>query len=321
MERDLVTTIIPVYNRAAMLRAAVDSVLAQTHRPVEIVIVDDGSTDDTPAAADALAQQHPDVIRVIHQPNGGPGAAREAGRLAARGEFIQHLDSDDVLLPNKFASQIAALRHEPHCGIAYGWTRLVLQGVAQDAPWKRTGERIATMFPSMLQSRWWGTPTPLYRAELMQRAGAWTTLRMEEDWEYDCRIAASGVSLAYVEEWVSESRFHDEPQLTGGGLGRTPAALRDRAEAHRLIARHARAAGIGDDVPEMQHFAKELFLLARQCGAKGLPAESRMLFELARDASGARRNRLQFRTYAILAHSLGWERAGKLACRVRDGLR
>ncbi|HRU07090.1 MAG TPA: glycosyltransferase family 2 protein, partial [Candidatus Brocadiia bacterium] len=73
----LVSTIIPVYNRPQMLREAVDSVLAQTYRPVEVIISDDGSTDGAGAAADELARQHPEV-RVVHNLNRGPGPAREA---------------------------------------------------------------------------------------------------------------------------------------------------------------------------------------------------------------------------------------------------
>lgn len=313
MPSGVVTTIIPVYNRSAMLGAAVESVLAQTYRPIEIIVVDDGSTDDTPAACDQLASAHPDVIRVLHQPNRGPGPAREAGRQMARGEYVQYLDSDDVLLPNKFASQVAALEASPHCGVASGWTRLVIDGVSSDDPWKRTGEWIETMFPSMLQSRWWATPTPLYRATLLRRNGAWTDLRMEEDWEYDCRMAAFGVRIAHVEEWVSESRFHRGGQLSIGAPSKEKPALRERARAHALILQHARAAGIGADVPEMRHFARELFLLARVCGAAGLSEESRMLFNLARDASGNDRNRAQFRLYRAVAGTVGWSLAGKLA--------
>ena len=97
----LVTTIIPVYNRPCFLREAVASVLAQTYRPIEIIIVDDGSGPETVAVCEELAAAHPE-IRILHQENAGPGAARERGRLAARGEFIQYLDSDDRLLPEKF---------------------------------------------------------------------------------------------------------------------------------------------------------------------------------------------------------------------------
>src|SRR5438552_12119469 len=100
MERGLVSTIIPVYNRAPLLREAVASVLAQTYRPIEVIIVDDGSTDTTGCEAEGLAEAHLEV-RVIHRRNGGPGEARETGRLAACGEFIQYVDSDDLLLPRK----------------------------------------------------------------------------------------------------------------------------------------------------------------------------------------------------------------------------
>ena len=152
----LVSTIIPVQNRATLLREAVASVLAQTYRPIEIIIVDDGSTDDTAAAADALAVAHPNEIRVIHQGNTGPGLAREAGRQVAQGEFIQYLDSDDVLLPEKFALQVSGLRQCTDCGAAYGKTAFATCG-SSDAqkPWKRTGELIEYMFPAFLKSRWW----------------------------------------------------------------------------------------------------------------------------------------------------------------------
>jgi glycosyltransferase involved in cell wall biosynthesis len=319
VESGLVTTIIPVFNRAPMLREAVASALAQTYRPIEILIVDDGSTDDTGAVADALAAEHPDSIRVIHQENAGVGPAREAGRLAARGEFIQHLDSDDLLYPRKFEMQVAGLRAHPECGASYGWTRAHLpDGSLLGNPERRTGERIETMFPAMLQSRWWQTTTALYRASVIHRAGAWLPLRNEEDWEYDARIAALGVRLHYCEDWVSEMRHHRRGRLSDFSM--QPNVLRDRARAHALILEHAWRAGIGAEAPEMKHFARELFLLARQCGDTGLPEESKMLFLLARDASGTRGNHIQFRLYAAGARVLGWTLMGRISC-LSDHLR
>src|SRR5262245_27889765 len=158
----LVSTIIPVHNRPSLLREAVASVLAQTYPSIEIIIVDDGSTDETGREAEALVESHPKV-HVIHRENGGPGAARGTGRLAARGEFIQYLDSDDLLLPNKFALQVLGLRQNDDCAVSYGKTRFYRYGdPPAEVAWKRTGERIGVMFPSFLQSRWWGTSTPLY---------------------------------------------------------------------------------------------------------------------------------------------------------------
>jgi hypothetical protein len=317
MEPGLVTTIVPAFNRASMLRDAVASVVGQTYRPIQIIIVDDGSTDDTASAADSLARLHP-AVRVIHQPNTGVGGAREAGRMAAAGEFIQHLDSDDLLEPRKFELQVAGLRSHPECGVSYGWTRMRFRdGSVYPRPWKRSGERIETLFPAMLQSRWWDSPSPLYRSSLTDAAGPWLALRAEEDWEYDCRLATQGVRLHFLDDWVCEVRRHD----AGHASGRADAAsLRDRATAHAAILDHARRAGIGADAPEMRHFARELFLLGRQCGAAGLAVESSRLVALARDASGPEGNRLQFRLYTLLAESLGWTTMGKIALGV-DKLR
>lgn len=314
----LVSTLLPVYNRAGPLREAVASVLGQTYRPVEILVVDDGSSDGTAAVAGELQLLQPE-IRVVHQANGGPGAAREAGRLIARGEFIQHLDSDDVLLPRKFELQVEALRRAPECGAAYGWTRFRhTDGRLEPSPWKRSGETIETMFPAMLQSRWWDTPTPLYRASVIEAAGAWLPLRIEEDWEYDARIAAAGVRLVTVQDWVCEVRQHGSGHLSGRGL--EPNRLHDRSVAHAEIFTHARRAGISPADPEMRHFARELFLLARQCGAAGLESDSRALFTLAREASGPAGNRPQFKAYAAIARIAGWKTAGRIA-RLMDRLR
>jgi hypothetical protein len=311
----LVSTIIPAYNRADLLREAVASVLAQSHRPIEIVLVDDGSTDDTPAIADALQSAHPAEIRAVRQANAGPGLAREAGRRQARGEFIQYLDSDDLLLPDKFTMQVTGLRDSPQCAVAYGYTRYRhADGRIEPQPWKGSGRRVQTMFPSFLRSRWWDTPTPLYRASVCAAAGPWSDLRLEEDWEYDCRIAALGAKLHFCAAYVAEVRDHGRDRL-GRGAALDPARLAQRARAHALIHGHAVRAGIPAEAPEMQHFARELFLLARQCGAAGLAAESRDLFALARAASGNVRARgIDFRLYAAAAAILGWPLAGRLAC-------
>ena len=307
---DLVSTIIPVYNRAAMLREAVASVIAQTYRPIEIIVVDDGSTDDTRDVAGELARKHPQV-HVARQANAGAGVARETGRRLARGEFRQHLDSDDLLMPRKFELQVAAMRAHPECGAVYGRTQWRLRdGTIVTTAWGRTGELIETMFPAMLQSRWWTTHTPLYRASVLDAAGPWLPLRIEEDWEYDARVAALGVRLCFVDEIVAEVRSHGQAVASGAT---NADAFRDRASAHEKIFWHARRAGITDDAPEMRHFARELFLLSRQCGAAGLAEESQRLFDLARDASNTNRNRMQFRMYAALAAAIGWSAAGKLS--------
>jgi glycosyltransferase involved in cell wall biosynthesis len=310
----LVSTIIPVHNRPALLKEAVASVLAQTYRPIEIIIVNDGSTDETAREAEALVEAHSEV-RAIHRENGGPGAARETGRLAASGEFIQYLDSDDLLLPRKFEFQVSGLRQYRDCAVSYGKTRFYTYGERPtDVAWKRTGERVSSMFPLFLQSRWWDTSTPLYRREVTDLAGPWTSLRNEEDWEYDCRIASKGGRLQYCDAFVSDTRMTLGPQLSMAGSS-DPKKLRDRATAHMMILEHALTAGIAYNTFEMQHFARELFLLARQCGAAGLAQEARTLFGLTRKASGAEHSRgIDYFLYNVGARLIGWRAMGRLAC-------
>jgi len=313
MVEGLVSSIIPVHNRPELLREAVDSILAQTYRPIEIIIVDDGSTDNTPAGIEKLADAH-EEMRYFRQANQGPGVARETGRKAARGEYIQYLDSDDLLLADKFTSQVNALQQNPDCMVAYGMTRYRhADGKVEPGAWKRSGERIETMFPSFLQSRWWDTPNPLYRSSICQKAGAWTNLRLEEDWEYDCRISSLGVTLAYVPEFVCEVRDHSAHRLCRGSAG-DPDRMRQRALAHQLIFKHAMDAGISLETDEMQHFARELFLLSRQCGAAGLENESKTLFDLSIAASlDNKRDNLQFRVYRLSAWLVGWILIGKIS--------
>jgi glycosyltransferase involved in cell wall biosynthesis len=306
--KPLVSTIIPVFNRPAMLREAVTSVLEQTHRPIEIVIVDDSSTDDTPLVIAALAAQHPEV-RSIRIPNGGPGLAREAGRTAARGEYIQYLDSDDLLMPLKFELQVKALEEQPDCGVAYGVTRYRDAADNEIAcTWKEANQIQQTILPSFLVARWWETATPLYRKSVCDAAGPWTGLRLEEDWEYDCRVGALGTRLAYVDEVVAEHRDHSDGRLSRGS-GADPARLRDRARAHELIASHARRAGVPIEAPEFQRFARELFHIARQCGAAGLSDEAKRLVVLARSIAPS----ADMRIYELAARLAGWRFAGRAA--------
>jgi hypothetical protein len=158
------------------------------------------------------------------------------------------------------------------------------------------------MFPAMLTMRWWDTPTPLYRASLLAAAGPWTDLRIEEDWEYDCRLAAGGVRLAFCAGWMCEVREH-APVMP------TPHTMRDRARAHMLVLGHARRAGLDSASPEMREYARELFHIARQCGAAGLPEESRQLVEFARGISPA----ADLRVYELAARLVGWRRIGRAA--------
>jgi glycosyltransferase involved in cell wall biosynthesis len=304
----LVSVVVPVYNRPDMLRQAVASVLAQTYADFEILIVDDASTDDTPGVIDELRARD-SRIRGIRRANGGPGLARETGRLAASGEFIQYLDSDDLLLPRKLELQVAALRAHPDAGVAYG--RIVYrdaQGREIACDWKPANQSVTAIFPSFLLARWWETVSPLYRRSVTDAAGPWMPLRLEEDWEYDARIGSLGVKLVFVDEPMGEHRDHPQERLSRGAGG-DPRRLRDRAEAHVRIAAHARKAGVDPRAPELQTFARELFHLARQAGAAGLADDSKRLLASAREIA----DRRDLQAYALAARLLGWQNAGRLS--------
>ncbi len=112
--------VIPSYNRAAVLPAAAESVLSQLLPGDELVIVDDGSSDGTPAVLSALQQRWSALLTVVLQANAGPGAARNTGIAAARGDWIGFLDSDDILLPGAVALARAAVERQPTAGFLCG---------------------------------------------------------------------------------------------------------------------------------------------------------------------------------------------------------
>jgi glycosyltransferase involved in cell wall biosynthesis len=106
-----VSAIIPAYNTAPTIAEALDSVLAQTFAPIEIVVVDDGSTDDL----DAVLAPYANDIKLVRQRNRGLAGARNAGVAASSGEYLALLDADDIWLPERVATAVAMLDAEPRC--------------------------------------------------------------------------------------------------------------------------------------------------------------------------------------------------------------
>ena len=118
-----VSVVIPTYNRAALVRETIDSVLAQSREDVEILVIDDGSTDDTPR----IEQDYSGRIVYLRQENRGLNAARNAAIARARGRYIALLDSDDLHLPGAIDLMVAMLERFPQAGFAYG-DFLILRG-------------------------------------------------------------------------------------------------------------------------------------------------------------------------------------------------
>jgi glycosyltransferase involved in cell wall biosynthesis len=114
-----VSVIVPAYNAAAYLPYAIDSVIVQTYPSWEIVIVNDGSTDNTSAVVASYQPRLQDQLQYIDQPNRGLSAARNTGIRAARGEFIAMLDADDVWLPHRLARGVPVLDADPETGLVH----------------------------------------------------------------------------------------------------------------------------------------------------------------------------------------------------------
>lgn len=116
MNQPPISVIIPVYNGERYLAAAIESVLAQSAPPTEILIVDDGSTD----ASLAVAQRYAPQVHCYALPHGGPGAARNQGAMLAQGHYLAFLDADDLWLPDKLKRQSAYLQEHPETDMVFG---------------------------------------------------------------------------------------------------------------------------------------------------------------------------------------------------------
>ena len=127
MEQPLVSIIIPTFNRAGLVREAIDSVLAQDYSRLELIVVDDGSNDSTPEVVRAFGT----ALTFIQQPHTGVSAARNRGVAASHGALVAFLDSDDLWLPGKVTAQVALFQQQPQVQVCY-----------TDEIWMRRGVRV-----------------------------------------------------------------------------------------------------------------------------------------------------------------------------------
>jgi len=208
------SVVIPVYNRAAVLGDALRSVLAQSERDFEIVVVDDGSKDDPGVVAAALNDPR---IRVIHQENAGGGAARNTGIREARGRFIAFLDSDDVFLPHHLGAMRALL--EGTTDIA-GYARIVAdrgagRGLLKPPRAIRPGEDMATYL--LCDRGFVPTITTVVPAALAKRVLYNENLREAEDTDFVIRLALEGCRFAMAQEAGAVWKDHFDPGRASAG--------------------------------------------------------------------------------------------------------
>lgn len=184
-----ISVVLPSRNRAHCLARAVQSVLWQTWGDLELVVVDDGSTDGTGAL---LEQMEDPRLRVLRREAGhGAAAARNAGVAAARGSWIAFQDSDDVWLPHKLERQMALVGREgPEPAVAWCGMLRVFAERAQYQPSRPCVRRNGAMLPALLWGPVIGTQTILVRRDALETVGGFSeTLETCEDWELALRLA------------------------------------------------------------------------------------------------------------------------------------
>jgi glycosyltransferase involved in cell wall biosynthesis len=198
----LVSVIVPCYNAAAFLPEALQSALQQTYPRIEILVVDDGSTDATPE----VARRYP--VHYIRQENRGVSAARNAGIAHSHGEFLVFLDADDRLASTGIEDGMTALEQNPHCMMAVGEHRYILEdgapaGVSRKGPVRRD------LYTMLLESNFVeSVGSAIYRRDVFDREGGFdNSLDAAEDYALYLRITRRNAAVIH-RAVVSEYRLH-----------------------------------------------------------------------------------------------------------------
>jgi glycosyltransferase involved in cell wall biosynthesis len=201
-----VAVVIPAFDHARFLPACIESALRQTLRPSEVIVVDDGSTDETPAVLERFAGR----VRVLRQPNRGVAAARNAGAAAARADAIAFLDADDEWLPHKLEAQAARLVAEPDLGLVHcGMVEIDAQGregrVRLDGLEGHVAEEMMLFRRGVILGGGSAAVVPI--AAFRDSGGFDETLSTSADWDLHHRIARRR-RVGFVPEVLLRYRVH-----------------------------------------------------------------------------------------------------------------
>lgn len=207
----LVSVIIPVYNRPRLVLEAVNSVFGSTWRPLEVIVVDDGSTDETHRHLTTLTPPVGVDYRVLQQRNCGASAARNRGLSVSKGQYIQFLDSDDLLLPEKLSEQVTCLGNQ-NLEVVYGdWW----QGRSRNDKRYFKGYEPQSLLCDLLLGRFLPSFSFLYRREVVERNGGWDeTFGLNDDFDFALRIAASTSRIGYCPKATGLYRWHPGERLS-----------------------------------------------------------------------------------------------------------
>ena len=197
--RVCVSIIIPTYNMRHWIGETLDSILAQPGDNYEVIVIDDGSTDNTRGL---IETRYADRVRYHYQPNRGRGAARNKGVELAQGEFIQFFDADDIMEPDALTLRLAFLQEHPEYAAAYGPVLTFLTN-SPEAPWKGEQHRYhpsGDILKGAIHRPFLLPIMTLIRREWVTRVGGMNeTLKSNEDWHFWLKVTAQGGPFAYVE--------------------------------------------------------------------------------------------------------------------------
>lgn len=205
--------IIPTYNRSALVKEAIQSVFDQQYRPIECIVVDDGSTDDTKQVVEQLQQlSNKDfILNYIVQSNQGAQVARTTGTAASTGDYIQYLDSDDLLFPGKFAAQIAYLQEHSSCDGVFGDWR---KGSVEQYELVK-GFASEDLISQMLTGRCIHTLSFLMRRSIVLKTGEWDpAIRRNQEIDFHIRALLAGAKFEYQPCLTGLWRVHGSERIT-----------------------------------------------------------------------------------------------------------
>jgi len=265
-----VSLIIPTFNRARLLRDALQSGQRQSEWIREIIVCDDGSTDDTPDVCREFdSSDTPVVLSQSHQ-NQGAQVARNRGLSVARGEFILFLDSDDTLVEGGLCPFITALREDPTLDYVHG---LVVRTDSHLTPLP-DHVPVGAAFgpePREIAGYHWHTAGAVYRRSFLSRVGNWNeALTGSQDWEYQARIKVANGRGRFIDHVLANWRAHDGTRV--GALQFRKDYVRSVVIACRSIHDTARHAGI-QDRSLADRLGKKSLLHALEFGAHDCRAE------------------------------------------------
>jgi glycosyltransferase involved in cell wall biosynthesis len=212
MSRSLVSVVMLAFDEEAFIAEALESVLAQTYAPVEVIVVDDGSTDRTAEIAEGYG------VRVLRRAHTGMSAARNAGVSAARGEYWTLFDADDVMPPKRLELQVAELERRPELGMVFGLTEaFVTPGEPRPPHWN----------PAWDDGPFTGCAgTMLARRALFALVGPYDeALQRSRDLDWIVRAKDLGVAAANIDALTLRYRIHpgnasaDRPAVSSAMLG------------------------------------------------------------------------------------------------------